>query len=166
MSQSCREHVSSAPVAPRQRNRAIARDTPAPPGTRKPCFRAQRPLQLREALARRQPRRAAPLDAPQRQQVQQARPPYSSKEGERRGRGAAEGCTEISVMVDRSPGQRLKGRDVAALTKAHLVKAVVFPGVVYGCESWTIKKAEGRRIDAFKLWCWKRLLRVPWTPSR
>ena len=48
-------------------------------------------------------------------------------------------------------------------TKVHLVKAMVFPGVVYGCESWTVKKAECRRIDAFELWCWRRLLRVPWT---
>ena len=51
-------------------------------------------------------------------------------------------------------------------TKARLVKAMVFPVVVYGCESWTIKKAECQRIDDFKLWCWKRLLRVPWTPRR
>ena len=52
----------------------------------------------------------------------------------------------------------LKRRDVALLTKAHIVKAMVFPEVMYGCESWTIKKAECRRIDAFELWCWKRLL--------
>ena len=51
-------------------------------------------------------------------------------------------------------------------TKVHLVKAVVFPVVMYGCESWTVKKAEGRRIDAFELWCWRRLLRVPWTARR
>ena len=51
-------------------------------------------------------------------------------------------------------------------TKAHLVKAVIFPVVMYGCESWTIKKAEHRRIDAFELWCWRRLLRVPWTARR
>ena len=51
-------------------------------------------------------------------------------------------------------------------TKVHLVKAMVFPGVMYECESWTIKKAEGRRIDAFELWCWRRLLRVPWTARR
>ena len=51
-------------------------------------------------------------------------------------------------------------------TKVHLVKAMVFPGVVYGCESWTVKKAEHRRIDAFELWCWRRLLRVPWTAKR
>ena len=52
------------------------------------------------------------------------------------------------------------------LTKVRLVKAMVFPVVMYGCESWTIKKAEGQRIDAFELWCWRRLLRVPWTASR
>ena len=52
------------------------------------------------------------------------------------------------------------------LTKVHIVKAMIFPVVMYGCESWTIKKAEGRRIDAFKLWCWRRLLRVPWTVRR
>ena len=51
-------------------------------------------------------------------------------------------------------------------TKVHLVKAMVFPVVMYGCESWTVKKAEGRRIDAFELWCWRRLLRVPWTARR
>ena len=56
----------------------------------------------------------------------------------------------------------LKSRDVTLLTKVHLVKATVFPVVMYGCESWTIKKAEHRGIDAFELWCWRRLLRVPW----
>ena len=55
----------------------------------------------------------------------------------------------------------LKNRDITLPTKVHLVKAMVFPVVVYGCESWTVKKAEGRRIDAFELWCWRRLLRVP-----
>ena len=60
----------------------------------------------------------------------------------------------------------LKSRDISLLTKAHLVKAVVFPVVMYGCESWTIKKAECRRVDAFELWCWRRLLRVPWTARR
>ena len=60
----------------------------------------------------------------------------------------------------------LKTRDVTLLTKVCLVKAMVFPVVMYGCESWTIKKAEHRRIDAFKLWCWRRLLRVPWTAWR
>ena len=57
-----------------------------------------------------------------------------------------------------------KSRDITLPTKVHLVKAMVFPVVMYGCESWTMKKAKHRRIDAFKLWCWRRLLRVPWTP--
>ena len=60
----------------------------------------------------------------------------------------------------------LKCRDITLPTKVHLVKAKVFPVVVYGCESWTIKKAERRRIDAFELWCWRKLLRVPWTAMR
>ena len=60
----------------------------------------------------------------------------------------------------------LKCRDINLPTKVRLVKAVVFPVVVYGCESWTVKKAERRRIDAFELWCWRRLLRVPWTARR
>ena len=60
----------------------------------------------------------------------------------------------------------LKSRDITLPTKVHLVKAMVFPVVVYGCESWTIKKAGCRRIDAFELWCWRRLLRVPWTARR
>ena len=60
----------------------------------------------------------------------------------------------------------LKSRDVTLPTKVHLVKAIVFPVVVYGCESWTVKKAERRRIDAFELWCCRRLLRVPWTARR
>ena len=60
----------------------------------------------------------------------------------------------------------LKSRDMTLPTKVHLVKAMVFPVVVYGCESWTIKKAEGQRNDAFELWCWRRLLRVPWTARR
>ena len=60
----------------------------------------------------------------------------------------------------------LKSKDITLPTKVHLVKAVVFPVVTYGCESWTIKKAEHRRIDAFELWCWRRLLRVPCTARR
>ena len=64
----------------------------------------------------------------------------------------------------------LKSRDITLPTKVHLVKAMVFPVVMYGCESglcvWTVKKAEHRRIDAFELWCWRRLLRVPWTATR
>ena len=60
----------------------------------------------------------------------------------------------------------LKSRDITLPTKVHLVKAMVFPVVMYGCESWTVKKAECRRIDAFEVWCWRRLLRVPWTARR
>jgi len=60
----------------------------------------------------------------------------------------------------------LRSRDITLPTKVHLVKAMVFPGVMYGCESWTIKKAEHQRIDGFELWCWRRLLRVPWTAKR
>ena len=60
----------------------------------------------------------------------------------------------------------LKSRDITLPTKVHLVKAMVFPVVMYGCESWSIKKAEHQRIDAFELWCWRRLLRVPWTTRR
>ena len=60
----------------------------------------------------------------------------------------------------------LKSRDITLPTKVHLLKALVFPVVMYGCERWTIEKAEGRRIDAFELWCWRRLLRVPWTARR
>ena len=59
-----------------------------------------------------------------------------------------------------------KSRDITLPTKVHLVKAMVFPVVMYGCESWTIKKAECGKIDAFELWCWRRLLRVPWTARR
>ena len=59
-----------------------------------------------------------------------------------------------------------KSRDITLPTKVHLVKAMVFPVVMYGCESWTVNKAEHRRIDAFELWCWRRLLRVPWTARR
>ena len=60
----------------------------------------------------------------------------------------------------------LKSRDITLPTKVRLIKAMVFPVVMYGCESWTVKKAERQRIDAFKLWCWRRLLRVPWTARR
>ena len=65
-----------------------------------------------------------------------------------------------------NPDSILKSRDITLPRKVHLVKAMVFPVVMYGCESWTIKKAERRRIDAFELWCWSRLLRVPWTARR
>ena len=60
----------------------------------------------------------------------------------------------------------LKSRDITLLTKVYLVKAMVFPVVMYGCESWTIKKAKCQRVDTFELWCWRRLLRVPWTARR
>ena len=60
----------------------------------------------------------------------------------------------------------LKSRDITLPTKGHLVKAMVFPVVMFGCESWTVKKAEHQRIDAFELWCWRRLLKVPWTARR
>ena len=60
----------------------------------------------------------------------------------------------------------LKSRNISLPTKVHLVKAMVFPVVMYGCESWTVKKAECQRFDAFELWCWRRLLRVPWTARR
>ena len=60
----------------------------------------------------------------------------------------------------------LKSRDIILPTEVHLVKAMVFPVVMYGCESWTVKKAERQRVDAFELWCWRRLLRAPWTARR
>ena len=65
-----------------------------------------------------------------------------------------------------NPDSIFKSRDITLPTKVHLVKAMVFPVVMYGCESWTVKKAECRRIDAFELWCWRRLSRVPWTARR
>ena len=60
----------------------------------------------------------------------------------------------------------LKSRDITLPTNVHLIKAMVFPVVMYGCESWTVKKAERQRIDSFEVWCWRRLLRVPWTTRR
>ena len=65
-----------------------------------------------------------------------------------------------------NPDSILKSRDITLPTKVHLVKAMVFPVIMYGCESWTVRKAEHQRIDAFELWCWRRLLRVPWTARR
>ena len=65
-----------------------------------------------------------------------------------------------------NPDTALKSRDITLLSKVHIVKAMVFPVVTYSCESWTIKKADGQRTDAFELWCWRRLLRVPWTSKR
>ena len=72
-------------------------------------------------------------------------------------------CLLLGRKVMTNLDSILKSRDIALPTKVHLVKGMVFPVVMYGCESWTIKKAEYRRIDAFELWCWRRLLRVPWT---
>ena len=72
----------------------------------------------------------------------------------------------LGRKVMTNPDSIFKSRDITLPTKVRLVKAMVFPVVVYGCESWTVKKAERRRIDAFELWCWRRLLRVPWTAVR
>ena len=77
--------------------------------------------------------------------------------------GEIKRCLLHGGKVMTNPDSTLKSRDITLSTKVHLVKAMVFPMVMYGCESWTIKKAEHRRIDAFELWCWRRLLRVPWT---
>ena len=75
-------------------------------------------------------------------------------------------CLLLGRKVMTNLDSILKSRDITLLTKVHLVKATVFPVVMYGCESWTVKKTECRRIDAFELWCWRRLLRVPWTARR
>ena len=75
-------------------------------------------------------------------------------------------CLLLGRKVMTNLDSILKSRDTTLPTKIHLVKAMVFPVVMYGCESWTIKKAELRRIDAFELWCWRSLLRVPWTARR
>ena len=75
-------------------------------------------------------------------------------------------CLLLGRKVMTNLDSILKSRDITLSTKVHLVKAMVFPVVMYGCESWTIKKAECRRIDAFELWCWRRLLRAPWTAGR
>ena len=75
-------------------------------------------------------------------------------------------CLPFGRKVMTNLDSILKSRDITLPTKIHLVKAMVFPVVMYGCESWTIKKAEQQRMDAFKLWCWRRLLRVPWTARR
>ena len=72
-------------------------------------------------------------------------------------------CLLLGRKVMTNLDSMLKSRDITLPTKVHLVKAMVFPVVMYGCESWTVKKAECRRIHAFELWCWRRLLRVPWT---
>ena len=75
-------------------------------------------------------------------------------------------CLLLGRKVMTNLDSILKNRDITLQTKVHLVKAMVFPVVTYGCESWTIKKAECQKIDAFELWCWRRLLSVPWTASR
>ena len=75
-------------------------------------------------------------------------------------------CLLLGGKVMTNLDSILKSRDIILSTKVHLVKVMVFPVVMYGCESWIIKKAELRRIDAFELWCWRRLLRVPWTARR
>ena len=86
----------------------------------------------------------------------------------------ADGDCSHEIKIHLLPGRKamtslnsiIKSRDITLLTKVHVVKAMVLPIVVYGCESWTIKKAECQRIDAFELWCWRRLLRLPWTARR
>ena len=75
-------------------------------------------------------------------------------------------CLLLERKVMTNLDSIFKSRDITLATKVHLVKAMVFPVVMYGCESWTVKKAEHRRIDAFELWCWRKLLRVPWTSRR
>ena len=75
-------------------------------------------------------------------------------------------CLLLGRKVITNLDSPLKSRDITLPTKVHLVKAMVFPVVMYGCESWTVKKSEHQRIDAFELWCWRRLLRVPWTARR
>ena len=75
-------------------------------------------------------------------------------------------CLLLGRKVMTNLDSLLKSRDITLPTKVHLVKAMLFPILMYGCESWTIKKAEHQRIDAFELWCWRRLLRVPWTARK
>ena len=75
-------------------------------------------------------------------------------------------CIFLGRKVMTNLDSILKSRDIILPTKVHLVKAMVFPVVMYGCENWTVKKAERRRIDIFELWCWRRLLRIPWTARR
>ena len=72
-------------------------------------------------------------------------------------------CLLLGIKTMTNLDTILKSRDITLPTKVHVVKAMVFPVVIYGCDSWTIKKAEHQRLDAFELWCWRRLLRVPWT---
>ena len=75
-------------------------------------------------------------------------------------------CLFLARKATTNQDSILKSREITLLTKVHIVKTMLFPVVVYGCESWTIKKAEHQRTDAFELWCWRRLLRVPWTARR
>ena len=75
-------------------------------------------------------------------------------------------CLLLGRIVMTNLDSTLRNRDITLPTKVHLVKAIVFPVVMYGCESWTVKKAEHQRIYTFELWCWRRLLRVPWTARR
>ena len=75
-------------------------------------------------------------------------------------------CLLLGRKVMTNLDSILKSRDITLLKKVHLVKAMIFPVVMYGCESWTVKKAEHQKIDAFELWCWRRLLSVPWTARR
>ena len=75
-------------------------------------------------------------------------------------------CLLLGSRVMTNLDSIFKSGDITLPTKVHLVKAIIFPVVMYGCESWTVKKAERQRIDAFELWCWKRLLRTPWTAKR
>ena len=75
-------------------------------------------------------------------------------------------CLLLGRKVMTNLDSILKSRDITLPLKVHLVKAMVFPAVMYGCDSWTVKKAEYSRIDAFELWCWRRLLRVPWTAKK
>ena len=82
------------------------------------------------------------------------------------GLGHHHGNNNSLIPVTENLDSMLKSRDITLPTKIRLVKAMVFPAVMYGCESWTLKKAEHQRIDAFELWCWRRLLRVPWTARR
>ena len=89
-----------------------------------------------------------------------------TKQQQQHTRNVLEDMSFLGRKVMTNLNSILKSRDIALPTKVHLVKAMVFPVVMYVCESWTIKKAEFRRIDAFELWCWGRLLRVPWTARR
>ena len=97
---------------------------------------------------------------------------YTINPGSGRSLGVGNGNYEIKrhLLLGRkavtNQDSVLKSRDITLLTKVHIVKAMVFPVVMYECESWTIKKVECQRIDTFKLWCWRRLLRIPWTARR